>query len=219
MKKFIKILSITICITLMISGSVFAAGLQAYGTSSLGFKTAVEFFGLIRQMESATGTLGVSEDYSGHANNIDCHLEKNTEYGAITILASSPYGRKTSNDTTSTGKGKMGVMQMAYNNKAEVVANTYQENSTSEKVGLTGVADKYVNNYVGTIDDYTSRGYIFAGDGIIETDGWGGNASFLTVDYPFLNRGYTGIFGYHGYIDKAVATTHARAVVVCGPGL
>ena len=226
-KTSIKKIIITIIIATMIllQSQVFATGGQASGTNdSVYNKTVSYMFELIRTMETSTGTLGKSSnidttnyvDSSG--NGIDCHLEKNTEYGTITILAASEYGNKSSNDTTSTGANKTGVFQMN-NGKVEYVANTLQDTPESAKRAntynraLTNADSRYVNEYKSTTK------YSIPGDGILETDGWGGSTNFVTTASPVFARGHYGFFGYNYGSGNANAVFGCRAVVVCGPGL
>ena len=218
-KKSIIALMISVCMLIFMQVNVLAGG-KAEGTSSLYNQTVSYFFGLIRGMESPTGTLGVKTDVAGNENGIDCHLEKNTEYGTVTLLASSAFGNKTSTDTASTGKGKTGVLQMN-NGKYEYVANTWQASESSAPVNnrnynlaLINAAPKYVNKYIGTTK------YSIPGDGILETDGWGGSSNWVTSSYPVFLRGGSGLFGYEGYNGNANSTIYsARAVVVCAPGI
>ena len=133
-KYFSKKLFLSIIVTLAIllmHKNVYAVGGQASGTSSLYSKTVSYFFELIRAMETPTGTLGKSSNINtttyvdSSGNGIDCHLEKNTEYGTITLLAASEYGNATSTDSASTGLGSTGVFQMTNGRYDEYVANTY----------------------------------------------------------------------------------------------
>ena len=100
--KIILIITFSILLNILLQPKVFAAGAQASGTTgTLYNKTVSYFFELIRQMETITGTLGVSSNIDtttgldSTGNGIDCHLEKNTEYGTITLLAASEYGNAT----------------------------------------------------------------------------------------------------------------------------
>ena len=234
MKKYFNkklILSIIIVLAIiLINGNVHAVGGQASGTSSLYSKTVSYFFELIRAMESPTGTLGVDSNINtttyvdSSSNGIDCHLEKNTEYGTITLLAASEYGNATSTDSASTAIGATGVFQMN-NGYREYVANTWSsaENGTattnSFNGALTSADARYVNKYYGTKDNFTSRGYVIKGDGLIQTDGWGGDYFFVTSGYPVFYRGDDGLFGYDYNYGHSISNNGARAVVVCGSGL
>lgn len=226
-KYFNKKLFLSIIVVLAIlfmHKNVYAVGGQASGTSSLYCKNVSYFFELIRAMETSTGTLGKSSNINtdtyvdNSGNGIDCHLEKNTEYGTITLLAASEYGNATSTNSASTGLGSTGVFQMS-NGNYECVANTY----SSEKDGtlttnnyngaLTRADSRYVNKYYGSKHSIT-------GDGLIETDGAGGGyTDFVTSNGPVFYRGLGGLFGYSCYGGEDYNPRMARAVVVCGSGL
>ena len=233
MKKYFSknlFLSIIVVLAILfIHKNVYAVGGQASGTSSLIEKSVSYFFELIRAMETSTGTLGKSSNINSETNyvdssgnGIDCHLEKNTEYGTITLLAASEYGNATSTDSASTGLGSTGVLQMN-NGYLEYVANTYSSakdgNPTTNNYNgaLTRADSRYVNKYYGSKHSIT-------GDGLIETDGAGGSTGFVSLDWPVFYRGSGGLFGYKnydgGYSRYWVETDlSARAVVVCGSGL
>ena len=73
---------------------------------SLGYKKVSYFFRDVRQMEKANNAYGFPQSNSttfnwngeltGDTNNIDIHMMKNTEWGAVTYLYHSKYGRCTS---------------------------------------------------------------------------------------------------------------------------
>ena len=189
-------------------------------------------------METATGTLGVesninaSGDYTDSSGNgLDCHLEKNTEYGTITLLAASEFGNTTSTKTLnqSTADWGTGIYEMTSTDFWEFVANTYKEtdSQTSYAIGeindaLLKADDRYVNRYTGTEQNYNSNGYVIAGDGLIETKEWGRFATsrWLSNEYPIFLRGHQYIFDYSYNIGNAGREyRQARAVVVNGAGL
>lgn len=195
MKKFLNkklFLSIIIILTIILMNiKVYAVGGQASGTSDILYNKRVSyFFELIRAMETPTGTLGVNSNINtttyvdSSGNGIDCHLEKNTEYGTITLLASSEYGNATSTNSESTALGATGVFQMN-NGKYEYVANTWslEENGTptpnNSNGALTSADSRYVNKYYGEKADFTSRGYVIKGDGLIQTDKWGSRCQYF----------------------------------------
>ena len=220
-KLFLSI--IVILAILFMHKNVYAVGGQASSTSSLYNKDVSYFFELIRAMETPTGTLGKSSNINtstyvdSSGNGIDCHLEKNTEYGTITLLAASEYGNTTSTDSASTGLGASGVFQMN-NGNYEYVANTYSSTeggdptTNSYNGALTRADSRYVNKYFGSKHSIT-------GDGLIDTDGWGGRTSFVSSSYPVFYRGGSGLFGCDSNNGNANSDKSARAVVVCGSGL
>lgn len=221
-KYFSKKLFLSIIVVLAIlfmHKNVYAVGGQASGTSNL-FSDVSYFFELIRAMETSTGTLGKSSNINtdtyvdNSGNGIDCHLEKNTEYGTIALLATSEYGNATSNDNVSTGLGSTGVFQMC-NGGYEYIASTY----SSEKDGtpttnnyngaLTRADSRYVNKYYGSKHSIT-------GDGLIEAGGYG---NFVSSSNPVFKRAFPSLFASNVQSGIRETYTSARAVVVCGSGL
>lgn len=227
-KNFRKKLIITIIIAtiLLLQSKVFATGGQASGTNDLAKNRTVSyFFELIRSMETSTGTLGKASNINttnyvdSSGNGIDCHLEKNTEYGTITILAASDFGSK----ENCTAANNTGVI-ISNGNQWEVVANTLQESPTSDKISnsynraLINADSRYVDEYKNTTK------YSIPGDGIIETDGWGGNKNFIDSTRPVFKRRVNGFFGYandtgSAYFNNQGGSSFCRAVVVCAPGI
>ena len=104
------------------------------------------------------------------------------------------------------------------NGKYEYVANTYSSTeggslaTTSYNGALTRADARYVNKYYGSK-------HSIIGDGLIETDGWGGNTSWLSTSCPVFVRGSSGLFGSYSYDGDGHSNESARAVVVCGSGL
>lgn len=80
----------------------------------------------IRKMEALNGGMGLTETIksdltpSTASNNLDVHMEKNTEYGAMAILSASSYGNpnKIASGETTTGN-KTGIV---INLNSELVA-------------------------------------------------------------------------------------------------
>ena len=74
----------------------------------------------VRKMEELGGAMGLSETLnsnltsSSDSNNIDVHMEKNTEYGALAILSASSYGNpnKINDGETTTGNATGVVMKL-----------------------------------------------------------------------------------------------------------
>lgn len=116
----------------------------------------------IRQMESLGGALGLSETINTtgllattDSNGLDCHMEKNTEYGALVILSASSYGNpnKIASGETTTGNATGVVMNI---NKEWVAAGAGLTNTTYAK----NAKSRYINNDYGT----TSGGKYHTGD-------------------------------------------------------
>lgn len=96
-KKYLMILFLILSITLLPMGGVKAA-LQANPNTHV--KKADypgSWMSNIRKMEETNGSMGLSESLnsdltSKESNNIDVHMMRTTEYGAIAILSASGYG-------------------------------------------------------------------------------------------------------------------------------
>lgn len=206
----------------------------------------------VRKMEELGGAMGLSETVgsnltsSNGSNNIDVHMQKNTEYGALAILSASSYGNpnKINSGETTTGNATGVVMKL----NMEWVAAGY----------LTGI-DNYKNavlrykNFVNVPEvGHWTDGNVYAnyevkaGDAIEETKGWHGSDSsewirFIAkgnIDgnqrfpYAGLLRSYSGsIFSYNGYAGGYTGISYikgesyadklhtTRAVIVQGDGV
>lgn len=181
----------------------------------------------IRQMQSAGGTLGLTDTINetgltSENTNLDIHMEKNTEYGAMAILSASSYGKpdKVNSGETTTG------------NKTGVVINLNKEWVAAGSI--TGVTNYY--KAVGRYKNLYTRSYVAkVGDVIEETKGWhGSGASTWLYDdgWSGLLRSYSGsLFSYYGFgqafsnaPDKGDAVARSkswasRACIVVGTGV
>ena len=175
----------------------------------------------VRKMEELGGAMGLSENVdsnltsSNGSNNIDVHMQKNTEYGALAILSASSYGNpgKVNDGETTTGNATGVVMK--FNN---------EWTAASLEGGLDTYSARYRNYYT---QNYVAK----RGDAITETKGWhGSNSSWYLHQSPktvgFV-RGNAGIFSYRVYYEGFFGSTfssinnryHSRAVVVQGDGI
>ena len=122
------------------------AALQANGSGSTKKKVS-QWLTEVRTMESQGGTLGLIgsdelyEQEVEKSNNLDIHMQKNTEYGAMAILSSSNYGKKTpvhetSDESFNTTTGNKSGIYMDLNTEW-VAAFSYQH----------GALPKYINKY------------------------------------------------------------------------
>ena len=99
----------------------------------------------VRKMEELGGAMGLSETLndnltsSSTSNNIDVHMEKNTEYGALAILSASSYGNpnKVENGNTTTGNVTGVVMKI----NSELVA------AGSDNTAFKYAVGRYKNIY------------------------------------------------------------------------
>lgn len=172
----------------------------------------------VRKMQTSGGTLGLSDTIdtttlTSNNTNLDIHMEKNSEYGAMVLLSASSYGKldKVNDGETTTGN-KSGIYM---NINKEWVAATVNN-------VFSGYADRYKNIYN---NSYSAK----IGDAMTETSGWHGSESYwnnVTFNSPIgIVRAYTnGIFSYwktyhysNGYSGSSVyAVYKSRAVIVNG---
>lgn len=186
----------------------------------------------VRKMEELGGAMGLSETLnsnltaSSDSNNIDVHMQKNTEYGALAILSASSYGNpnKINDGETTTGNVTGAVMKL---NSEWVAAGTVNE-ATTYKNSVNRYKNIYTNNYVARI-----------GDAIAETINWHGSTSSSWFSWPYgnnwndnycgLTRAVSGsIYSYSGKANTGwdssksayhVAVNYSRAVIVQGEGI
>ncbi len=245
MKKF-KILAI-IC-ALVMATNVHAALQSRPGVDvKLGTQMA-NFFKYIREMEAEEGALGLSasfgENDSGiydeitESNNIDVHMCKNTEWGAVTMLSSSKYGAGNGNVSTSynsttklynitastTGNvtGIFGLNEGAANSEY-VAAGIFSKMYTFYgRDFMLGMPSRYVDRYTeGT--DYQDFSRYIPGDATYEVRNlaWF-PVSLVTNSNPVFSRGRNGIYGTgagSGGGTSAEYHTGSRACIWVGDGI
>lgn len=206
----------------------------------------------VRKMEELGGAMGLSETLnsnltaSSDSNNIDVHMQKNTEYGALAILSASSYGNpnKINDGETTTGNVTGAVMKLnsewvAAGNLSKV---TNYKNAVARYKNIVGKPTSYSGTPINA--EYIARN----GDAIAETKGWHGSDSSTWISYSKhaafsqdgtvytgLLRSYSGsIFSYYGYGgywgpyaenfdnsgDASYVKGHTtRAVIVQGEGI
>ena len=146
-----------------LSGS---ATLQANGDTPVD-KNRNTWMTEIRKMEGLGGTLGLIETQNGDltsssgSNNLDIHMQKNTEYGAMALLSASSYGKTTKIENGETTTGNETGVVIPYNYEWTAAQAT-------EYYGTTGYNSRYINYY--SANSYEQK----AGDAMIETQGWHG---------------------------------------------
>lgn len=171
------------------------------------------FMTTVRQMETSGQVMGLSESINtstglaSRSNNIDVHLQKNTEYGAMLILGVSDYGKQTGyiNNTT-------GGLATTTGNKSGV----YELGTGMEWVAGGVSSAKYNSRYYNLYSSTESQQH--RGDAMVETKKWQSSSSADWVDRSDggFQRGRSGVFSYSNYtVDKSY---YARAAVVCGTG-
>lgn len=203
------------------------AALQANG-SGASTKTIDQWMSEVRAMEALGGTLGLTGSSSlnqqpeengkvANSNNLDIHMQKNTEYGAMAILSASSYGKSTPVHVTNNG-----TLSTTTGNKSGVYMNINTEWVSTRHTGSNSENLKYMNIY--TTNGKERR----AGDALFECSGW--HNTGVNVDQTWLSyngcmiRANTGsIFSfYYGLKGSANELTQpsrkwaSRAVVVIG---
>lgn len=241
-RKSILIMLITVLLTILLYPGTVQAALQANGGSPASYNLET-WLRNIRNMEALGGTLGLQDTINStnltssasEKNNIDIHMEKNTEYGAMAILSASSYGKqnKINNGETTTGN-KTGIYIYFENiGSFNDDAHTHGEWVSAGRITGSGLYTnanlKYKNFY-----DIPLVGK--SGDAMTETIGWHGSNVSVFQDYVFASvrdnsgilRAYGGsLFSYcsfgssHGYYNWGTDFTlvaPSRAVIVCGNG-
>lgn len=178
-KSTIKIIFITFCLWLMlfvITPIKAQAALQSNGGTPA-VKNIGNWMLQVRNMQSLGGSLGRTDtinttNLTSNATDLDIHMEKNTEYGAMAILSASSYGNpgKIKNGQTTTGNETGVVINL---NKEWVAAG----NTTNVEI-FRNANGRYKNLYK---LEYFAK----AGDAITETKGWHGSddSEWMNDDY------------------------------------
>lgn len=134
-----------------------------------------------RKMQEAGGTLGltdtINEDLTSNNKNLDIHMQKNTEYGAITILSASAYGNPNKIEDGGTTTGNATGIQIRLNGEW-TASSTIDTVVKAMKVGKP----RYWNNY-GTGNGSNSK----KGDAMAETNGWHGSSGNSWFVHKCLN--------------------------------
>ena len=171
-----------------------------------------------RKMEEQGEGMGLSETLnedltaSSKSNNIDVHMMRSTEYGAIAILSASGYGNsqtlKKSTIKTTTGN-KTGVYFSGDN--WELIAG-----GVENKI-FSGTNKKYYDTYKDK-DSNSAR----VGDALGKRTNNGCQswhsayyADWAYAPYSFFVRGNGGLFSFSGGYNPS----YSRGVAVCGKDL
>ena len=235
--KILTLIVMIFAICMMLMPSNVHAALQANGSNPSAYSLPT-WITTIRQMEAIGGTLGLTDTIdetslvssATTSNNLDIHMEKNTEYGAMAILSASAYGNQNviANGETTTGN-KTGVYINF--NKEWVAAGTLK--SCSEYFNANSkYKNLYTRNYkaiagdaieevtIGNISDWGTKTWHSSGN---ESSRW-----YLDNDQSGLIRAYDatgGIFSYYAYQHASTSSSahysygrHTRAVIVLGEG-
>ena len=221
-EKFLLSIIVISTICLIVSPIKSKAALQA--NSNPGKTDTIQSWLInIRKMEATGGTLGLTGGVNANltssaVNNLDIHMEKNTEYGAMAILSASAYGnqKKIADGQTTTG------------NKSGIYIKLNKEWVAAGAIGLGDQASNFKNAVGKYKNIYTTTYAAKAGDAITETKGWHGSteSQWLTWNTSGLRRSYSGsLFSYYGFNTNFsgsdadyMLVCSSRAVIVVGSG-
>ncbi len=236
---FILMMTVTV---ILLNTNKSKAALQANGGTPA-TKGINDWITGIRQMQATGGTLGLTDAINGTNltsgnKNLDIHMQKNTEYGAMVILSASSYGNPNSITDGQTTTGNETGIKMKIN-KEWVAAGM----SNTAAISMKNASNRYKNQY--TAPTYTEK----VGDAVATIGGWHGSGAKTwissksnqsgTIIRSCLLRSYAGsIFSYYGYgynyahnVDNATdiesdrqdadyrKSWSSRAVVVVGSGV
>ena len=184
--KCLIILAIVILISLLSSTVAMATYQSRPGFTALVNTTSETFFKQIRQMETSSGPLGLNatldDSYNDTSNNgIDVHMIKNSEWGAVAMLAMSGYGGGAVDqiDSYSTGSNNYtGVYGMGNGNYEYMMtfastdgsnpstsASSYQNNLVKLGIDSKYYDLYYVTSYLASSNNEEFYGYNYAGAG------------------------------------------------------
>ena len=218
LKEIISITLMTLLLLAINTGESKAA-LQANPNTQYTKKDVpINWMTNLRKMEESGGAMGLSETLntdltSTDSNNIDVHMMRSTEYGAIAILSASGYGNP-SNDKaiTSTTGNNTGIMLNTAN--YEWVAGGFSGSIFS------GTNSKYYDTY--TTAQTSARIGDALGTSSTSNPGcakWHSatDSSWVHSSLPYFGRGSGGVFSFRN--NYASDSYCCRGVAVCGAGL
>ena len=219
-KKLIMIIIYIVIGVFIVLPSTSKAVVQANGGTPA-TKKINDWLLQIRQMQATGGALGltdtINEDLTSSNKNLDIHMEKNTEYGAMAILSASAYGKQEKiNDGETTTGNATGVKIRI---QREWVSAGYKELGDTSVPRFGKASGRYKNIYT------TVGGK--KGDAI-DIGTWHGGSDIAWIrdsKVDGLARSFKGsLFSYHGsYINdwnlNSDDLCYCRAVVVVGSGV
>ena len=208
---------------LTIGGTSSQAALQANAATHASGKTATgaSWIQSIREMEKSGQTMGLNETIGTNlvatsgSNNIDVHMMRTTEYGAMAILSASGFGwsgkladapvKSTTGNVTGVyvpgnrWEWTAGVCSANTVGKDARYYDLYTTNQTSAKVGDALGLDTYTTNP--------------------GCSGWHGtsNAYWVNSSWPAFMRGGNGMFSFD--VRYWTFGNCGRGVAVVGTGL
>lgn len=247
-KKILATLVLALIISIIITSSVQAA-LQSMPTTtqdSTRRATPADWILSVRKMEEANGGMALNETVGTDAlattnpNNIDVHLLKNTEFGAIVLLGASDYGKQgaiggtgedrwmtqggtetsgTANNLATTTGNVTGIYEIGYRDMT-LGSSQVEWTAAGGTDFLSNIDSRYMNRYTQSEDS------ALPGDATVETKYWHTKGEpyydwLQGADRGFIRGRATESLGAF-YISGSSSVTSsygARAGVVCGSGL
>ena len=221
-KREVMTITLVIAGVLIIGGTSSKAALQANPTTHSAGKTATgaSWITSIRQMEAAGQTMGLNETLntdltSAESNNIDVHMMRTTEYGAVAILSASGFGNPKKLSEVSIKSSTGNVTGVYMGNRWEWTAgvcsaSTVRKNARYYDLYTTSNTSAKVGDALGT-DSTPNKG----------CTGWHGasGAYWLNSAAFGFRRGNNGVFSFDGGSNWTGSGYCGRGVAVVGPGL
>ena len=229
MKKVLSKIFIIICVMGLIAVTLSSSQVQAILQSNPNTHYTRQMSGTnwmiyFRNMEKVGEALGLSETIDGitklatsESNNIDSHMIKSTEFGAIAILSASGYGNpKTLKDSTlkTTTGNETGIYfdPGNYSKYTEVTAGGYSV--------FAGIDGRYYDAY--TSDNSSAKVGDALGTASTTNPGCTGWHSASYKSWPnskgdIFVRNKFGLFSFDEYSINTDSYS-SRGVIVCGEG-
>ena len=219
LKQILLIFIMTIILSFLNFGEVNGA-LQANRNThdKTMYKSSLNWIANIRKMETVGEAMGLNETLnedltaSSGSNNIDVHMIRSTEYGAISILSASGYGNpKNDNVITSTTGNNTGII--CATKSFEVVAGGIKGQI------FIGTNERYYDTY--TNNQESARVGDALGNATIKNLGCSGWHQAKYANWPGHNSYFARYmkFDYHYYGNNTNTNILSRGVVVCGTGI
>ena len=181
MKSKKIIILIIISLLLIFQMNIVQAALQSNGDEPA-TKLRNNWMVETRKMENLGGGFGLEEEQNesleakGETNNIDIHMQKNTEFGAMALLSASSYGNPNKIGDRDTTTGNNSGILIPYN--SEWTASDFIKETKS-----TNYAGRYINYY-------TAENNQKNGDATIETQKWHGSTYRYAYNQYIGNNGW-----------------------------
>ena len=166
LRSFLIVVAILLFGILCMPNSAYATLQSNPSTQYTKKNSTINWLQEIRKMETTGGAMGLTEQINSNltpktdSNNIDVHMMKNTEYGAIAILSASGYGNPTtiadSTVKTTTGN-KTGVYYKIEKNDKDYNSWTYAE-------AMAGGLPYYYSDFMKNINSRYFNFYSSASD-------------------------------------------------------